>query len=62
MGVRSVPVGAPVEGWLLDGFIDLLFEEDGELAVVDYKTDRVTAAGIAERMEQYRIALPGFGG
>lgn len=29
---------APTGDGVLEGFIDLLFEEDGELVVVDYKT------------------------
>ena len=30
---------------LFEGFVDLLFEDDGGLVVVDYKTDDVSAAG-----------------
>ena len=36
---REVPVAISAGGGSLQGFIDLLFEEDGELVVVDYKTD-----------------------
>jgi ATP-dependent helicase/nuclease subunit A len=38
---REVYVGAPVGGLVVEGFIDLLYEEEGELVVVDYKTDTV---------------------
>ena len=38
---REAPVAIPMGGGSLQGFIDLLFEEDGELVVVDYKTDEV---------------------
>ena len=38
---REVPVAIPAGAGSLQGFIDLLFEEDGELVVVDYKTDDV---------------------
>lgn len=36
---REVFVGAPLEKRLVEGFIDLLFEEDGSLVIADYKTD-----------------------
>jgi ATP-dependent helicase/nuclease subunit A len=36
---REVFVSVPYENVLVEGFIDLLFEEDGGLVVVDYKTD-----------------------
>ena len=53
---REVPVGAPVGDTVLEGFIDLLFEEEGELVVVDYKTDVVeTEEEIAQRAGHYRI-------
>jgi len=38
---REVYVGAEIEGTTLEGFVDLLVERDGDLVVVDYKTDRV---------------------
>ena len=38
----EVFVSAPVEDVLLEGFIDLLFEDDAGLVIVDYKTDAQT--------------------
>jgi len=53
---REVPVGASVDGTVFEGFIDLLYEErDGSVVIVDYKTDSVSRAGIATRMEKYRL-------
>ncbi len=53
---REVPVGASVGGTVLEGFIDLLFEEEGGLVVVDYKTDVLeTEEEIAQRAAHYRI-------
>ena len=40
---REALVAAPIGEGVLEGFIDLLFEEDGELVVVDYKTDNINA-------------------
>jgi ATP-dependent exoDNAse (exonuclease V) beta subunit len=40
---REAYIAAPIGRGVLEGFIDLLFEEDGELVVVDYKTDAIDA-------------------
>ena len=52
---REVPVAAPVGDGSLHGFIDLLFEEENGLVVVDYKTDAVTEAQLPEVMDRYRL-------
>jgi ATP-dependent helicase/nuclease subunit A len=41
---REVPVAAPVDGVLVEGFVDLLVETPDGFVVVDYKTDRAPAA------------------
>ena len=51
---REVPVAAPVGDGSLHGFIDLLFEEEDGLIVVDYKTDAVTDAQFPEITQRYR--------
>ena len=38
---REAHIAAPIGEGVLEGFIDLLFEENGELVVVDYKTDAI---------------------
>ena len=38
---REAHIAAPIGEGVLEGFIDLLFEEDGQLVVVDYKTDAI---------------------
>ena len=40
---REAHIAAPIGDGVLEGFIDLLFEENGELVVVDYKTDAIGA-------------------
>ena len=52
---REVPVAVGTAGGSLHGFIDLLFEEDDGLVVVDYKTDSVDAAETAESVSRYRL-------
>ncbi len=44
------------EGSLVEGFIDLVFEEDGELVIVDYKTDAAQTPGELE--EKARLYQP----
>ncbi len=56
---RELYVGAPVADTLIEGFIDLLYEDaDGGLVVVDYKTDRLRSAD-DERVavDLYRLQL-----
>lgn len=50
-------LGEQVEGEmvLIQGIIDVFFEEDGELVVLDYKTDRVQKA--SELVDRYRVQL-----
>jgi ATP-dependent helicase/nuclease subunit A len=40
---RELPVWFADGGELLEGVVDLVFEEDGALVVVDYKTDRISS-------------------
>jgi len=53
---REVFVSAPVEDVLVEGFIDLLFEDDAGLVIVDYKTDALTShEEIQKSMASYRL-------
>jgi len=45
---------------LLQGIIDCFFEENGELIVVDFKTDRVTADTLEERAALYAPQLEAY--
>jgi len=40
---RELPVWFPEGEDLVEGVVDLVFEEDGGLVIVDYKTDHITA-------------------
>jgi ATP-dependent helicase/nuclease subunit A len=51
---REAPFAAEADGTLLEGFVDLVFLEAGGAVVVDYKTNRVTAAETAAAAERYR--------
>ena len=45
-----------VPAYIRKGF----FEEDGELVVLDFKTDHITHAQLAERREHYRSQLESY--
>ena len=58
---REVFVSAPVDGILVEGFIDLLFEADGGLVIVDYKTDAIQGDEEADQArERYRIQVGAY--
>ena len=57
---REVPVGIPLAGGVLEGFIDLLFETDEGLIVVDYKTDSLTAQQTDDAAGRYRPQAGGY--
>ncbi len=40
---RELPLWFPEGSQLVEGVVDLVFEEDGQLVVVDYKTDAIAA-------------------
>ena len=42
---------------LLQGMVDCFFEENGQLTVIDFKTDYVTAQTVDEKKEQYTPQL-----
>ena len=52
---REVPLGVPVGDGALEGFVDLLFEEDDGLVIVDYKTDSVEPEEVATAAKRYRL-------
>ena len=46
---RELFVSAPINDALIEGFIDLLFEDENGLTIVDYKTDDVDSAEDIDR-------------
>ena len=47
---------------MFQGVIDCFFEEEGELVVVDFKTDRVTPDSLEEKIAQYTPQLNAYAG
>ena len=53
---REMYVGGEIEGILVEGFIDMLYESPDGLVIVDYKTDSARdIASIERAMERYRL-------
>ncbi len=57
MSARELGLTGSDESVMVQGVIDMCFEEDGRWVVVDYKTDRVQAGGEREAAQKYRLQL-----
>lgn len=58
---REVYVGVPYGDGVLEGFIDVLYEDDDGLVIVDYKTDSWRSAGDLDvKVERYRVQLQAY--
>ena len=58
---RETPVAGPVGDGIVEGFIDLLFEEEDGFVIVDYKTDALGSDEEIERaMARYRLQGGGY--
>ena len=51
---REIPFVMPWNGQIMEGVIDLIFEQQGLLYLADYKTDRVNQSDLATAAERYR--------
>jgi len=52
--LREVPFCVSLEGELVEGFMDVVFEENGKWRVADYKSDAINAAQLEQRVTFYR--------
>jgi ATP-dependent helicase/nuclease subunit A len=53
---REVPFGFQHEEFTIEGFIDLLIEDqDGELEIVDWKTDQISETELPARIQEYTL-------
>lgn len=60
VGADEVFGAAAGEQVLLQGVVDCCIEEDGELVIIDYKTDRVRGAAVERRAETYAGQLRAY--
>jgi ATP-dependent exoDNAse (exonuclease V) beta subunit len=57
---RETYVAVPLDGIILEGYVDLVFRDDDGLVVVDYKTDAVQGAELDARLAHYRIQAAAY--
>ena len=58
---REVPVAAPLGPGIVEGFIDLLFQEEDGFVIVDYKTDALRSDDdIQKAMRRYELQGGGY--
>ena len=58
---REVYVGIPYGDGVLEGYIDLLYEDDGGLVIVDYKTDAWRSTiELDAKVERYSVQLRAY--
>lgn len=53
--LREVPFAVELDGTIVEGFVDMLIEGNGDLEIVDWKTDDIAAGEVERRMAQYRL-------
>lgn len=58
---RELPLCFPLDEELVEGKVDLVFEEDGQLVVVDYKTDQIGAAQAIDQAAHHAPQLRLYG-
>ena len=55
-----LPGGSDEDEILFQGVVDCCFEEDGELVVVDYKTDFVTPETLQDKAQSYAVQVRSY--
>jgi ATP-dependent exoDNAse (exonuclease V) beta subunit len=58
---RELPFWLPEIDELIEGVVDLVFEEEDQLVVVDYKTDHITSAQAVDRAAHHAPQLRIYG-
>jgi ATP-dependent exoDNAse (exonuclease V) beta subunit len=58
---RELPVWLPQDGDLIEGVVDLVFEEGGALVVVDYKSDHVPEDRLIDQAAHHAPQLRLYG-
>jgi ATP-dependent helicase/nuclease subunit A len=59
--LREVPFCVELDGALVEGFMDVIFEENGNWIIADYKSDAITPAQLEQRAQFYRSQMATYG-
>ena len=57
---REMYVAVPLDGIVLEGYVDLVYRDDDGLVVVDYKTDSPAPDALESRVAAYRIQAAAY--
>lgn len=57
---RELFTSMPLGDGLVEGFVDLLFEEEGDIVIADYKTDVLDDETEEKRMDQYKLQAAAY--
>lgn len=58
---RESYVATETDGVVLESYVDLVYrEDDGSLAIVDYKTDAIPAGAVASRGRDYKPQMDAY--
>tara|TARA_Y100001970_G_C14255571_1_gene875114 strand:+ start:3014 stop:6361 length:3348 start_codon:yes stop_codon:yes gene_type:complete len=52
---RELHVACPMGDQIIEGYVDLVYETDGGLVVIDYKTDLIQQSEIEAKVDHYRL-------
>jgi ATP-dependent helicase/nuclease subunit A len=53
--LREVPFAVVRDGTIVEGFVDMVIDNDGGIEIVDWKTDHVSPAQVPERLTGYEL-------
>jgi ATP-dependent helicase/nuclease subunit A len=53
--LREVPFAVVRDGTIVEGFVDMVIENDDGIEIVDWKTDHVSPAQVPERLKGYEL-------
>ncbi|HLB23113.1 MAG TPA: UvrD-helicase domain-containing protein [Dehalococcoidia bacterium] len=53
--LREVPFAVQRDGVILEGFVDMVIEDEHGIEIVDWKTDHVPAGDVPERVQHYAL-------
>ena len=53
--LREVPFAVARDGTIVEGFVDMVIENEDGIEIVDWKTDRISRGQVPDRLRQYEL-------